>query len=252
MRSALAALLTTVMLTAGCSDDGPSVDYPDRPPSASESASPEPERLHWKVSEPVIAGYLGLYSTDDAEDVWNLAVEMVKKWHINPKLLQARRYLPKEFRGVTKYMAEELAKTWRSDVRRAIRGIDRGGVYIDYVALRNVFSLVVFNLPTPQDGAWRTPMVSKPTIEGAVLPAVEALRVDMKISAFFRVDRGVDDALQPYTTVMHLYYRLNDDDEWKLDVYAGKWKLHPEIPDEPKKKKKKATESPSETATSVG
>ena len=252
MRSALAALLTTAMLAAGCSDDGPSVTYPDRPPPASESTSAKPERLRWEVTEPVIADYLGLYSEEDAEEVWDLALELVEKWHINPRLLQARRYLPKEFRPVSKYMTEDRAKTFRNDVRRAVRGIDRGGVYIDYVALRNVFSLVVFNLPTPQDGGWRTPMVAEPTITGAVLPAVEALRVDMRITAYFRVDRGVDDALLPYATMLHLYYRQNEDDEWKLDVYSGKWKLSPEIPDEgKKKKKKKPSESPSDGATSV-
>jgi len=251
MRSALAALVTAVMLTAGCADDGPSVTYPDRVPSPSQTAEQRPEKLHWTVSEPVIAGYLGAYSLEDAEEVWNLAVELVKKWNLNPRLLQTRRYQPKEFMPVTKYMASDLAKQWRSDVRRAIRGVDRGGASIDYLALRNVFSLVVWNLPTPQDGAWRTPMVSKPTIEsGAVLPAVEALRVDMKVSAFFRIDRGNDDTLQPYNTALRLYYRQDDEGEWKLDVYAGKWKLGFEVPDESKKKKKKSTESPSGAAAS--
>ena len=252
MRSALAALVTTVIFAAGCADDGPSVNYPDQIPSPSQSETPRPEKLHWKVSEPVIAPYLGVYGEDDAEEVWSLAVEMVKKWHLKPNLLQARRYFPREFMGVRKYMAEELAKQWRSDVRHAIRGIDRGGAYIDYPALQHVFSLMVWNLPTPPDGAWRTPMVSKPTIEGVVLPAVEALHVNMKISAYFRIDRGNDDALQPYATDMNLYYRQDDEGEWRLDVYTGKYKLGFEEPDESDKKKKKASESASEDSASDG
>jgi hypothetical protein len=255
MRSALVALVATVLFSAGCADDGPSVNYPERVPSPSQSTQPKTEKLHWKVSEPAIAPYLGAYSSEDAQEVWDLAVELVKKWHIKPKLLQARRYFPREFKGVTKYMADKLAKQWRSDVRDAIRGLDRGGPNINFPALQHVFSLVVWNLPTPTDGAWRTPMVSKPELEGAVLPAVEALHVDMKISAFFRIDRGNDDALQPYNTDLDLYYRQNDEGEWKLDVYSGKYKLGFEVPDE--SHKKKDTESPgdgssSDAATSAG
>jgi hypothetical protein len=238
MRSALAAVVTTVLLAAGCADDGPSVNYPDRIPSPSQSAEPRVEKVRWKVSDPVYAAYLGAYSQEDAEEVWNLALGLVKKWHIKPKLLQARHYFPEEFRPVSKYMAPKLAKQWRSDVRRAIRGLDRGGGSIDYVALQHVFALVVWNLPTPKDGNWRSPMVGEATIEGSVLPAVEALHVNMKIGASFRIDRGNDDTLQPYSTDLNLYYRQNDEGEWKLDVYAGKYKLGFEVPDDKKKKKK--------------
>jgi hypothetical protein len=258
MRSALAALVTTVMLAAGCSDEGPSVTYPDGPGQTSEDPTTAPARLHWKVGEPVFAPYLGVYTSEDAEVVWNQAVDLVKKWHINPRLLQTRHYLRRELYPVTRFMAPKLARQWRSDVRRAIQVIDRGGPPTDPVPLFNVFSLVVWNLPTPADGAWRDPMVSKPTIEGAVLPAVEGLRVTMKVTANFRIDRGTQDALQPYSTVLQLYYRVHDDDEddeddgkWLLEVYSGKWKLGQEIPDKPKKKKRR-TESPSGTATSVG
>lgn len=262
MRSALAALVTTVMLAAGCADEGPSVAYPDGPGTTSESAKPVPARLHWKVEDPVYASYLGIYDQEDAEEVWDLAVALVKKWHINPRLLQTRHYLPRELYPVAKLMAPKLARQWRSDVRRAIRSIDRGGPPTDPVPLFNIFSLVVWNLPTPVDGAWRNPMVSRPTIEGAVLPAIEALRVDMKVTANFRVDRGTEDALQPYSTVLHLYYRLHEDEnaedgedaEWLLDVYSGKWKLGQEILDKPKKKKRQpdAGETPTDTATSGG
>jgi hypothetical protein len=261
MRSALAALVTTVMLAAGCSDEGPSVTYPDGPGTTSESAKPVPARLHWDVTEPVIASYLGIYTTEDAEEVWDLAVDLVKKWHINPQLLQTRRYLPRELYPVARNMAPKLARQWRSDVRRAIRGIDRGGASIDHVSLFNIFSLVVWNLPTPADGAWRNPMVSEPTIEGAVLPAVEGLRVDINVTANFRVDRGTEDALQPYSTVLRLYYRLHEDEdaddpedtEWLLEIYSGRWKIGQEIPDKPKKKKRPdndVDETPSGTATS--
>jgi len=262
MRSALAALVTTVMLAAGCSDEGPSVAYPDGPGTTSESARPAPAKLKWKVEEPVFAPYLGIYTEEDAEVVWDQAVELVKKWHINPRLLQTRHYLPRELNPVAKFMAPELARQWRSDVRRAIRSIDRGGPPTDPVPMFNVFSLVVWNLPTPVDGAWRNPMVSKPTLAGAVLPAVEALRVDITVTANFRVDRGTEDALQPYSTVLRLYYRLQEDEdaeeddegEWLLEVYTGNWKLGQEILDKPKKKKKKTDvdETASETTTSVG
>lgn len=258
MRSALAALVTTVMLAAGCSDDGPSVAYPDGPGTTSESARPAPAKLKWKVEEPVFAPYLGVYTEEDAEVVWDKAVELVKKWHINPRLLQTRRYLPRELNPVAKFMAPKLARQWRSDVRRAIRSVDRGGPPTDPVPMFNVFSLVVWNLPTPVDGAWRNPMVSKPTIAGAVLPAIDGLRVDINVTANFRVDRGTQDALQPYSTALRLYYRVHDEDdddegEWLLDVYSGKWKLGQEILEKPKKKKKKpsADETASET-TSVG
>jgi hypothetical protein len=256
MRSALAALVTTVLLTAGCADTGPSVTYPDRAPSATDSASPRPKKLHWKVSEPIIEDYLGAYTQEDAEEVWNLAVDLVKKWHLNLKLLQARRYLPKEFFPVAKLMTPERAGIWRKDVRNAIRGLDLGGEDLDYIAMRNVTSLVVWNLPTPQAGNWATPMVVKPTIEGGVLPAIDGLRVGMHVTARFRVDRGVVDGAIPYSTQLQFYYRQSEDPEdegrWLLDVYAGKYKLGEEVPDQPKKKKKRPSESPSETTTSVG
>jgi hypothetical protein len=254
MRSALAALVTTVMLTAGCSDEGPSVAYPDQPPSASETATTHPARLRWKVAAPVIESYLGVYTQEDAEEVWNLAVELVKKWHLNLKLLQARHYLPREFLPVAKYMTPERASMWRKDVRNAIRGVDLGGEDIDYVASRNVFSLVVWNLPPPQSGNWADPMVVKPTIEGAVLPAIDGLRVAIKVTARFRVDRGVVDGAIPYSTTLQFYYRQPEDSEgeWLLDVYAGKWKLAEEVPDTPKKKRSGADESPSGATTSAG
>ena len=94
-----------------------------------------------------------------------------------------------------------------------------------------------------------------------MLPAIDALRVSLQVTANFRIDRGNEDALQPYSTVLQLYYRLHESEEgeedageWLLDVYTGKWKLGQEIPDKPKKKKKKpdADETASETATSVG
>jgi hypothetical protein len=256
MRSALAAVVTTVLLTAGCSDTGPSVSYPDVPTPPSETAKTGPAKLHWKVSEPEIASYLGSYSQDDADEVWNLAVDLVKKWQINPKLLQARRYQPREFFPVTKFMTPERAATWRKDVRNAIRGIDLGGEDIDYVALRNVFSLVVWNLPPPPDGNWGNPMAVKPTIEGGVLPAIDGLLVAMKVTARFRVDRGVVDGAQPYSSTLQLYFRQPEDSDgtWLLDVYSGKWKLGAEVADLPKKKKKHSTDtaSPSSTATSDG
>ena len=218
MRSALAALVTTVMLAAGCSDEGPSVTYPEGPGTTSESVSPAPAKLHWKVEEPVFAPYLGIYAEEDAEQVWNQAVELVKKWHINPRLLQTRRYLPRELNPVAKVMAPKLARQWRSDVRRAIRSIDRGGPPTDPVPMFNIFSLVVWNLPTPVDGAWRNPMVSKPTSAGAVLPAIDGLRVSLQVTANFRIDRGNEDALQPYSTVLQLYYRLHESEEGEEDA----------------------------------
>ena len=256
MRSALAALVTTVMLTAGCSDEGPSVPYPDQVPSSSESATPRPARLHWKVDEPVIESYLGAYTQEDADEVWNLGVDLVKKWHLNLKLLEARRYRPREFFPVARFMTPERADAWRKDVRNAIRGIDLGGEDIDYVALRNVTSLVIWNLPPPQDGNWADPIVVKPTIEGAVLPAIDGLRVAIHVTARFRVDRGVVDGAIPYSTTLQFYYRQPEDSEgkWLLDVYTGKYKLGEEVPDRPRRKpsSKGADESPSSTATSAG
>jgi hypothetical protein len=259
MRSALAALVTAVLLTAGCSDDGPSVNYPDQPLTPSETETTRPARLHWKVAEPVIESYLGVYSQEDAEEVWNLAINLVKKWHLNPKLLQARHYRPREFLPVANYMTPERASMWRKDVRNAIRGVDLGGEDIDYVALRNVFSLVVWNLPAPQAGNWSDPMVVKPTIEGGVLPAIDGLRVAIKVTARFRIDRGVVDGAIPYSTSLQFYYRQPEDsedseDEWALDVYSGKWKLGDEVADRPKKKRsgQGSDESPSSATTSAG
>jgi hypothetical protein len=256
MRSALAALVTAVLLTAGCSDNGPSVDYPDQPSTPSDTAAPRPARLHWKVAEPVIESYLGAYTQEDAEEVWNLAVDLVKKWHLNLKLLEARRYRPREFFPVARYMTPERASVWRKDVRNAIRGIDLGGEDIDYLALRNVTALVVWNLPPPKDGNWSDPIVAKPTIEGAVLPAIDGLRVAIKVTARFRIDRGVVDGAIPYSTTLQFYYRQPEGSEgdWLLDVYSGKYKLGEEVPDRPAKKHhgEGAEESPSGTATSAG
>ena len=59
------------------------------------------------------------------------------------------------------------------------------------------------------------------------------------------------DALQPYATDLNLYYRQDDEGEWRLDVYTGQYKLGFEEPDESEKKKqkKKPSESPSESAS---
>jgi hypothetical protein len=253
MRRALAALVATLMISAGCSDKGPSVPYPDNPGTPSGSATTPPARLHWKVADPVIADYLGLYTQDDADQVWNLAVDLVKKWHLNPRLLQARRYKRREFRPLARLMTEKPAKQWRKDVRLGLRGLDLGGEDIDYIALRNLFALVVFNLPPPKDGNWKTPMVTKPTIEGAVFPAIDGLRVSVSVTARFHVDRGTEDPVIPYTTTLQFYYR-QPKGEWKLDVYTGKWKLGTEIIPKPKKtpKKKGTSKSPSSSATSGG
>jgi len=254
MRSALAALLAIALLTVGCSNDEPQVPLPERSFAPSEPA--EPAKLKWKVSEPVIGHLFGFYSEEDTDGVWKQAVKLIKKWHLNPGLVEARRYLPREFYPVAKFMTREAAKKWRSDVRKAIRGIELGAGHYDARAAAYVYALVVWNSRAPKYAAWREPVVTGAKLTGAINPWQEGLRVDAVVTAKFHVERGFKDGVIPYSTLIQMYF-VKKKDEWLLKIYFGRWTVGDEkIPGEktksPKPKRSGATadESPSETSAS--
>lgn len=256
MRSALVALLAIALLTAGCSSEVPQGPLPE--PSSAPSEPAEPFKPRWKVSDPIIGRLFGLYSDEDAARVWKRAVSLLQEWHLNPGLMEARRYLPSELYPVAKFMSPVAGKRWRKDVRKAIRGIELGVDHYDHRAASYVYALVVWNMRAPKYAAWREPIVTAPKLTGAIYPWQKGLRVDAVVTAKLHVERGFKDGVMPYSTLVRMYY-IKVKGKWLIEIYSGRWTLGKEkIPGEseserPKTKRSQdADESTSGTATSVG